>query len=73
MTGLDPAPTTAMWLFVQPTCPQLNTDSDRGRMATSLAGIKRECEFPWKEDDCCVATLKDKIKPVTGKEGSDRF
>lgn len=34
--GLDPVLTTAMWLFVQPTCPELNTDGDRGGMATSF-------------------------------------
>lgn len=34
--GLDPALTTAMRLFVQPTCPELNADSDRGGMATSF-------------------------------------
>lgn len=33
---LDPALTTAMRLFVQPTCSELNADSDRGGMATSF-------------------------------------
>lgn len=34
--GLGPALTTAMQLFVQSTCPELNTDSDRGEMAASF-------------------------------------
>lgn len=34
--GLDSAPTTVMWLFIQPTCPELNTGSDRYGMATNF-------------------------------------
>lgn len=61
VTRQDPALTTAMWLFVQPTCPQLNTDSDRRRMATSFTGIKK-----WLQS--AVVVRKDRIKPLERKK-----
>lgn len=52
---LDPVLTTAMWLFVQPTCPELNADSDRAEMA------KFYWNYKWLhvlEDVICRYTCK---------------
>lgn len=71
--GLDSALTTVMWMFVQSTCPQLNTDSDRGGMATSfLLESRSDCKFPLETPPRYDAVSTSAATSQTGHTSSDR-